>query len=106
VMIMRNYPKFGGRGRFCWLILLALVVVALVGCTRSKINQQNFDKIKLGMTQEKVQQILGPPTEASSLEVAVFSGSHAKWVQGDSAITIQFLNGKVVAKEFSKPPQK
>jgi 2-keto-3-deoxy-galactonokinase len=103
---MRNHPKLGGRRRFCWLILAGLVVVVLAGCARSKINQENFDKIKLGMSQEEVQLILGPSTEASGLEIAVFSGTHAKWIQGDTAITIQFINGKVVAKEFSKPAKK
>lgn len=79
---------------------------ALDGCARSKINKDNFDKIKLGMTQEEVQQILGPPTEATGLEIPVFSGTTSKWVQGDTTITIQFISGKVVAKEFSKQAEK
>lgn len=103
---MRSYANLSGRRSFCWLILVTLVIVVLAGCARSKITQENFDKIKLGMTQAEVQQLLGPPTEASGLEVAVFSGTHAKWIQGDTVITIQFINGKVVAKEFSKPPRK
>ena len=49
-----------------------------------------------------MQGLLGPATEASGLEIPVFSGTTAKWVQGDTTITIQFVNGKVVAKEFSK----
>ena len=58
------------------------------------------------MTREEAQGLPGPPTEASGLEIPGFSGTTAKWVQGDTTITIQFVNGKVVAKGFSKPGQK
>jgi hypothetical protein len=52
------------------------------------------------MTQ--VTDILGPPTESSSVDVAVFSGTVSKWQAGDVTITVQFVNGKVVAKQLSK----
>ncbi len=99
---MKNYLKLVGLRLFCLALLAALLVAGPAGCARSKINKDNFDKIKLSMTQEEVQGLLGPPTEASGLEIPVFSGTTAKWVQGDTTITIQFVNGKVVAKEFSK----
>jgi outer membrane protein assembly factor BamE (lipoprotein component of BamABCDE complex) len=91
---------------FCLTLLVGLVIAGLAGCAGSKINQDNFDQIKLGMSQAEVQRILGPPTESSGLEVPMFSGTMSKWVQGNVVITIQFVNGKVVAKEFSKPPNK
>ncbi len=87
-------------------MVAGLLAAGLIGCAPSKVNKENFDKIRLGMTQEEVQQLLGPPTEASGLEIPVFSGTTAKWVQGDTIITIQFVNGKVVAKEFSKEAKK
>jgi hypothetical protein len=40
------------------------------------------------------------------LEIPVFSGTTANWVQGNITITIQLVNGKVVAKEFSQPAKK
>jgi hypothetical protein len=66
------------------------------------VNKDNFDKVRIGMTQQEVEGLLGPATEASGLEIPVFSGTTAKWVQGDTTITIQFVNGKVMAKEFAK----
>ena len=99
---MRNYLNQRLR-MFGLLILVGLLIAGLAGCAGSKINKNNFDKIKVGMTQEEVQAILGPPTESSGLEIPIFSGTMSKWVQGDTAITIHFINGKVVAKEFSKP---
>jgi outer membrane protein assembly factor BamE (lipoprotein component of BamABCDE complex) len=84
-------------------IIVALVLGAfcLVGCG-SRINQTNFEKIQTGMTMAEVTLILGEPTESSSVDVAVFSGTVSKWQAGDVTITIQFVNGKVVAKQFSK----
>ncbi len=85
------------------LLLVALLIAGLAGCAGSKINKANFDKIKLGMTQDEVEKILGPPTESSGIEIPVFAGTMSKWTQGDTTITVQFINGKVVGKEFSKP---
>jgi hypothetical protein len=95
--------KFPPPPLVCRALLVALLIVGLVGCSGSKITKENFDKIKLGMTQEEVQGILGPPTEASGIEIPVFSGTMSKWARGNTVISVQFVNGKVVAKEFSKP---
>ncbi len=57
------------------------------------------------MTMAQVKVILGNPTESSSVDVAVFSGTVSKWQAGDLIITIQFVNGKVVAKQLSKGKQ-
>ena len=84
-------------------LLAGLLIVGLIGCGGSKITKENFDRIKLGMTQEEVQGILGPPTEATGVEIPMFSGTTSKWARGDTVISVQFVNGKVVAKEFSKP---
>jgi hypothetical protein len=86
-------------------LLAGLLIAGLIGCGSSKITKDNFDRIKLGMTQEEVQGILGSPTEASGIEIPMFSGTMSKWARGDTIITVQFVNGKVVAKEFSKPPK-
>lgn len=94
--------ELAGVGLLCLIMLAGLLGPGLTGCAPSKVNKDNFDKIRLGMTQEEVQGLLGPPTEATGLEIPVFSGTAAKWVQGETIITIQFVNGKVVAKEFSK----
>jgi hypothetical protein len=85
------------------LAMLAVLAIFLAACSGSKINQANFNKVLVGMSQAQVKDILGEPTEASSLDIAGFSGTTSTWRQGGAAITIQFVNGKVVAKQFSKP---
>jgi outer membrane protein assembly factor BamE (lipoprotein component of BamABCDE complex) len=84
-------------------VALGMVIcMSLVSCSGSKISQENFEKIQTGMPLAQVLAILGEPTESSSVDVAVFSGTVSKWRAGDVTITIQFVNGKVVAKQFSK----
>jgi len=84
-------------------VALGMVIcMSLVSCSGSKISQENFEKIQTGMALAQVQAILGEPTESSSVDVAVFSGTVSKWRTGGITITIQFVNGKVVAKQLSK----
>ncbi|MFA4903161.1 MAG: outer membrane protein assembly factor BamE [Desulfobaccales bacterium] len=87
------------------LVALVLCALCLVACG-SRINQADFEKIQTGMTMAQVTAILGEPTESSSVDVAVFSGTVSTWKAGDVTITVQFVNGKVVAKQLSKSDQK
>jgi hypothetical protein len=84
------------------VIFVMVICMSLVSCSGSKISQENFEKIQTGMPLAQVTDILGAPTESSSVDVAVFSGTVSKWRGGDVTITIQFVNGKVVAKQLSK----
>ena len=84
------------------VVLGLAICMSLMSCIGSPISQENFEKIQTGMSLAQVQAILGPPTESSSVDVAVFSGTVSKWKAGDVTITIQFVNGKVVAKQLSK----
>jgi hypothetical protein len=87
------------------VVAMALCAFCLLACS-SRINPANFEKIQTGMTMAQVTAVLGEPTESSSVDVAVFSGTVSKWKAGDATITIQFVNGKVVAKQLSKSDRK
>jgi outer membrane protein assembly factor BamE (lipoprotein component of BamABCDE complex) len=89
-------------GRLRAVALSMVICMSLVSCSGSKISQENFEKIQTGMPLTQVTAILGEPTESSRVDVAVFSGAVSKWKTGDVTITIQFVNGKVVAKQLSK----
>jgi len=84
------------------LTVIVLFSLGLAACSPARLTQEKFDKIRTGMTQAEVTVILGEPTESSSVDVAVFSGTAATWKKDGVTITIQFANGKVVAKQFSK----
>ena len=93
------------RRRLSHLLAVALGIVicmSLVSCSSFKVSQENFEKIQTGMSLAQVTAILGEPTESNSVDLAVFSGTVSKWKAGGITITIQFVNGKVVAKQFTK----
>jgi hypothetical protein len=82
---------------------LALVVAA-AAC--SKVNEENFGKVREGMGEQDVIALLGTPTESSSISVLGISGTASKWAAKDAVITVQFVNGKVRGKSFDRPPIK
>lgn len=81
--------------------LLALCVAALVACG-SRINSSNFEKIQTDMAITDVNAILGEPTESNSVNIGPVSGTQSTWKGDQSTISVQFINGKVKAKQFFK----
>lgn len=79
----------------------ALAALFLAACG-SKISAENFERIRTGMSQKEVAAILGEPTETSAVSVAGLSGGMATWRDGNTTISIQFLNDKVQAKQLSR----
>ena len=84
------------------LLRLAPLVLLLVVTACSKITQENFDKVRDGMSRAEVEAILGTPTEVSSAGVAGLSGTSSTWKGEAGSITIQFFNDKVRMKRFTK----
>lgn len=84
------------------LALAALVLLA--AC--SKVTQENFAKIQDGMSEAEVHALLGKPGESSNITVLGLSGTSSRWVSSDGMIAVQFVNGKVRAKSFERPPAK
>jgi hypothetical protein len=83
--------------------LFALLLL-LAACT--KVTQENYSKIREGMTEPEVQAILGSPSESSTTTVLGISGTSSRWVSGDTVISIRFVNGKVALSSFDKPAGK
>jgi hypothetical protein len=83
-----------------WMLAL-LVALALAAC--SKVTQENFANIQEGMSEQEVISLLGEPTESNSINVLGVSGTASRWVSGDAAINVRFVNGKVALKSFDKP---
>ncbi|MCZ6719168.1 MAG: outer membrane protein assembly factor BamE [Gammaproteobacteria bacterium] len=82
-------------------IAFLLMFVFLTACGPS-INQENFDRIQPGMAEMEVLNILGEPTESSSMAIGTLSGTTSTWEDEKGKITIQFVNGKVKVKNFKK----
>lgn len=80
--------------------MILLCAASPLGCG-SKITQENFDKIQSGMTQAEVTALLGDPTESSSVAFGPVGGTTSTWKANGRTITIQFVNGRVLAKAYS-----
>ena len=89
------------------VITLFIMVAVLAGCSSggsSKITQENYDKIKEGMTKVEVTAILGDPTgsetvgqvEDTKLKASVWQGRGLKIVAGFDD------DGKLLAKRLDK----
>ena len=79
-----------------------LVLALLLSACGSPVTQDNFAKIKTGMSQEDVEAILGSPDESSNATIGNFSGASASWKSSDATITVQFVNDEVQFKQFIK----
>ena len=82
------------------------VAFAVAASACSKINEENFAKVRDGMSEQEVLSLLGTPTESSSVSVLGISGTASKWADKETVITVQFVNGKVRGKSFERPPIK
>ena len=74
-------------------VLMTIFVFSLLflsGC--SKLTQENYEKLKLGMTYEEVADILGQPQECDS----AIGMTHCRWESYGKYIIIQFIADKVV----------
>lgn len=85
---------------------MAGFAAALLLAACSKVTQENFARIRDGMTEQEVTAILGSPTESSSSSILGVSGTSSRWVASDAVITVRFVNGKAVLRNFEKPAGK
>jgi hypothetical protein len=100
-------------------LLVALVVLAVVVAAGvvvlwpqplSLIRQENYERIKVGMSRAEVEAILGPP-RPFSMDGDVFEGGHyipydengRLWRGAAGVITVTFENDRAVSKAWAPP---
>ena len=90
---------FGLRmlGRAAAVVAISCVCLIAVGCG-SKVNDKNFGKIKAGMSETEVLDILGTP---NSTDKTPLGASKEVWEDGNKKITVLFVENKVLASEKS-----
>jgi outer membrane protein assembly factor BamE (lipoprotein component of BamABCDE complex) len=92
---MRVHRSFG----------IAILLLCLAACG-ARLNQENFDKIREGMSQREVREILGEPVDASGASLLGLSSSEAVWKDDKTTIAVHFFNDKVVSKQMSRTEKK
>ena len=84
---------------------IAILLLCLVACG-SRLNQENFDKVRDGMSQKEVREILGEPVDASGASFLGLSSGEAVWKDNKTTITVHFMNDKVIGKHMSRTEKK
>jgi len=72
------------------LIICLAPMLILLGC--SKINQENYDKLQVGMEYDEVLKILGKPDNCES----ILNMKNCIWEESSKSITIKIITDKVV----------
>jgi len=75
--------------KFC-AVFLALAMLSIFGC--SKLSQENYDKLSMGMEYQEVIELLGNPDECKS----VLNAKNCIWGDSSKNITIKIVADKVV----------
>jgi len=78
---MKNLKKF--------FVIGVLISITLFGC--SKLNRENYEKIKVGMDYQEVVLIIGEPDKCDS----VLGAKNCIWGNENKNITIKFIVDKV-----------
>ncbi len=71
-------------------LLLCLVILLIMGCT--KVNQENYNKLKVGLSYNQVTEILGKPDECN----AVLGAKNCTWGDKGKNISVQFVGDEVI----------
>ena len=70
----------------------AVLLCCLLLAACSKVNQDNYSKLKAGMTKTEVESLLGAPTEcAGALGIA-----SCTWGDQETVISVQYAGDKVL----------
>lgn len=75
------------------MIMVAAACVSLLGC--SKVNQETYDKLKVGMDYAEVTAILGEPDSCESL----IAFKSCTWGKDPKTITVRLVGEKVILFE-------
>lgn len=73
-------------------LALSVLILSLAAC--SKLSDDNYKQIKIGMNKEEVESILGSPDECDG----AFSFEACTWGNEDRHITVGYAGDKVLSK--------
>lgn len=84
-------------------VLLAALLLFVAAACGTSYDQKAYDQIKVNMTLKEVIHLLGEPTESKGVSLGGVSGTSATWKDKHGTINVQFINGQVKLKSFTKP---
>ncbi len=80
-------------------LLASLAALSLLGLSAcSKVNPDNYAKIKAGMTREEIHALLGAPDDASGGSLGGLSLTTETWKGSRHTVTVTFAGDKATIK--------
>ncbi|MCF8037011.1 MAG: DUF3862 domain-containing protein [Desulfobacteraceae bacterium] len=79
------------RAGYAILMAGMLIAATLSGCN-SRINQENYDRLEVGMEYGQVVELLGEPDNCDSAMMA----NSCTWENEEKQINVKFVDGRVV----------
>ena len=88
-------------------VLLAAACAAALAACGPRISAENYERIAKGMSEQKVGDILGMPSESRNTTVraqdANFTSTQSTWRNDKGTVVVVFFNGEVQSKEYFRP---
>jgi len=72
------------------IVIISAILLGLAACSR--VTQENYQKLELGMDWQAVTELLGEPDHCK----AVLNAKSCIWEDGERAITVRFIGDNVV----------
>src|SRR5512146_2999173 len=85
--------------RFAAVVLVAVAISLLSGCSDKRITKANVNEVTEGMSKKQVESILGPPTSIDSKDFVVTKTTTYIYRQGKDTVTIVFKDDKLQSKD-------
>ena len=80
----------------------AFCMLMVVGCDVNKLDQKHFDQVKVGMSEDDIQKVLGKPVQNDTLKMpGGDTASKEIWKENEKSITVTFINKKATTVEKS-----
>lgn len=79
---------------------LALLLAGLLAGCGPGVDRESFAAIEPGMTEAEVVGRLGEPDRTRSVTIGGVSGTHHAWDANGHVAAIQFVDGRVVSKQW------
>jgi hypothetical protein len=83
-----------------FLLICCFSLFGLIACG-SKLNAENLNKVKNGMSQVEVKSILGKPDGVETSEILGLKNVSYLYQNGSNKVNINFINDTVISKHGS-----
>jgi outer membrane protein assembly factor BamE (lipoprotein component of BamABCDE complex) len=81
--------------------ITAMACALMLAACANKLTNENLTKVKTGMTQSQVKELLGSPTRTESGATLGVEGATFYYTKSGAEVKIVFLNDSVITKSGS-----